>query len=59
MARTMTRERDIIPSLGITREILVDQTGSGVTLFHQEYVLTGAPTISDTDGSASPGSEKP
>ena len=59
MARTMTRERDIIPGLGINREIFVDQTGSGVTLFHQEYVLTGAPTMSGTNDLASPGSEKP
>jgi len=32
MARTMTRERDIIPGLGINREIFVDQTGSGCDL---------------------------
>jgi hypothetical protein len=59
MARTMTRERDIIPGLGINREIFADQTGSGETLFHQENVLTGAPTTSDTNGLVSPGSEKP
>lgn len=59
MARIMTRERDIIPGLGISREIFVNQTGSGVTLFHQEYVLTGVPTISDADSSAPLGPEKP
>jgi hypothetical protein len=59
MARTMARERDIIPGLGISREVFVHQTGQGVTLLHQEYVLTGAPTMSDPDGSAAPGSEKP
>ena len=32
MARTITRERDIIPGLGINREIFVDQTGSGCDL---------------------------
>jgi hypothetical protein len=53
----MTRERDIIPGLGITREIFVDQTGSGVTLFHQEYVLTGTPDVTVPEGP--PGSAKP
>ncbi|MBV8336671.1 MAG: hypothetical protein JO358_14770 [Alphaproteobacteria bacterium] len=56
-ARTMTRERDIIPGLGISRETFADQIGSGVTLFHQEYVLTGMPRIPASDGSSD--SEKP
>lgn len=56
-ARTMTRERDIIPGLGISREIFVDQTGSGVTLFHQEYVLTGTPKVAFPEGPR--GSGKP
>jgi hypothetical protein len=56
-ARTMTRERDIIPGLGISREIFVDQTGSGITLFHQEYVFTGTPDVTVPEGP--PGSAKP
>jgi hypothetical protein len=59
MGRTTSIERDIIPGLGISREIIVREIGQEVTLMHQEYVLTGVPTISDTDGSDSPGSEKP
>lgn len=55
-ARTISRERDIIPGLGTSREIFVDQTGSGVTLFHQEYVLTGTPNVTVPEGP--PGSGK-
>jgi hypothetical protein len=59
MARTMTRERDVIPGLGVSREIFVLQIGHSVTLMHQEYALTGMPTVSDTDRPVSPGSNTP
>jgi hypothetical protein len=55
----MTRERRIIPGLGISREVFVDQASSTVTLFHQEYVLTGTPTMSDIDGTPSQQADKP
>ncbi len=59
MPLTTTFERDLIPGLGIVREIFVHQSGRSVTLFHQEYVLTGLPIKSEPDDSATPSSKRP